>query len=94
MWRVYSSTMTRRDGLSCRGKDAKVLILSVLVDLPSSWRSKIAGYADKEFVHCCLLHFSANVEADFGGRTDKGRPSKPFPPSPSTKIRLNVRGDM
>ena len=45
-----------------------MLILSALVELPSSWRSKIAGYAAKEFVCCCLLHVSANVEVDFGGR--------------------------
>ena len=31
-------------------------------------RSKIAGYAAKEFVLCCFLHTSANVEAGDGGR--------------------------
>ena len=31
-------------------------------------RSKIAGYAAKEFVLCCFLHTSANVEASDGGR--------------------------
>ena len=31
-------------------------------------RSKIAGYAAKEFVLCCLLHTSANIEAGDGGR--------------------------
>ena len=68
MWRVGSSTMVRRDGISCRGNNAKLLILSALAELPSSWRPKIAGYAAKEFIRCCLLHVSANVEADFGGR--------------------------
>ena len=67
MWRVGSSTMTSRAGLSCRGKDASMFILSKLNDPLSSWRSKIAGYADKEFDLCCLLHISANVESGFGG---------------------------
>ena len=43
----------------------------ILLDLaapPSSWRSKIVGYVAKEFVLCCLLHTSANVEAGVGGR--------------------------
>ena len=52
MWRVGSSTIMRRAGFYCCGKDAKVIILSALVDLPSSWRSNIAGYASKEFVRC------------------------------------------
>ena len=52
MWQVKSSAMMRRAGFSCRGKDANVLTLSALVALPTSWRSKIAGYAANEFV-CC-----------------------------------------
>ena len=68
MWRVGSSTMMRRAGLPCHDKYANVLILSALVELPSSGRSKITGYTSKEFSRCCLLHVSANVEADFGGR--------------------------
>ena len=68
MWWVGSSTMIRRAGLSCRGKDAKEFILSALVVLSSFSRSKIAGYTAKELVLCCLLHVSANVEADLCGR--------------------------
>ena len=68
MWRVGSLKMMRRAGLSCCGKDAKVYIISALVVLLSFSRSKIAGYAAKESVLCCLLHISANVEADLGGR--------------------------
>ena len=68
MWRVGSLKMMRRDGLSCRGKDVRLLILSALVVLSSFCRSNIAGYEAKESVHCCLLHVSANVEADFSGR--------------------------
>ena len=67
MWRVGSSTMRRRAGLSCCGKDASMFVLSKLDAPPSSWRSKIAGYAAKEFVLCCLLHISNNVESGFGG---------------------------
>ena len=52
MWRVGSSMMMRRAGLSCRVKGANVIILSALVEMPSSWRSKIAGYAAKEFFRC------------------------------------------
>ena len=44
-----------------------MLIFSNLVALPSSWRSKIAGYAAKGFVLCCLLHISANLELGFDG---------------------------
>ena len=68
MWRAGSSTMMRRAGLSWRGKDDNVLILSSLAELPSSWRSNILGYVAREFACCCLLHISANVEAVFGGR--------------------------
>ena len=66
MWRVVSLTMTRRAGLSFRGKDAWMFILSEIISPPASWRSKIARYAAKEFVLCCLLHISANVESGFG----------------------------
>ena len=63
MWRVGSSAMTRRAGLSCCSKDASMFILSEL-DAPTlSWKSKIAWYAAKEFVLFCLLHTSANVES-------------------------------
>ena len=47
MWRVCSSTRTRRVGLSCHGKDARMFILSDIVAPPLYWRSKIAGYAAK-----------------------------------------------
>ena len=65
LWRVGSSTMTRRAGLSCRGKDDSVLILSALEELLSSFRSKMVGYAAKYFSWSCLLQVSVNVEADF-----------------------------
>ena len=68
MWQVGSSTIKRKDGLSCRSKGDKVFILSALVMLSSFSRSKIAGYAAKELVLCCLLHVSAHFEADLGGR--------------------------
>ena len=45
-----------------------MFILSDVVMTSLSFRSKIAGYAAKEFVLCCLLHTSANVEAGNGGR--------------------------
>ena len=38
MWWVGSSMMMRRAGLSCHGKDANVLILSKLVEMPYYWR--------------------------------------------------------
>ena len=44
-----------------------MFILSNLVALPLSWRSKIVGYAAKEFFLCCLLHISVNVESGVGG---------------------------
>ena len=44
-----------------------MFILSDLVAPPSSWRSKIAGYAAKEFSLCCLLHISVNVGSGVGG---------------------------
>ena len=44
-----------------------MFILSDFVDPPSSWRSKIAGYAAKEFVLCCMLHIYDNAESGFGG---------------------------
>ena len=59
--------MTRRAGCYYHGKDARIFILSDLVALLSSWRSKIAGYAVKEFFLCCLLHISVNVESGVGG---------------------------
>ena len=68
MGRVRSLTMMRRDGLSCRDKDDRVLTLSALMVLSSFCRSKIVGYAARESVLCCLLHVSANVEANFCGR--------------------------
>ena len=45
-----------------------MLILSTLEELLSSCRSKMAGYAAKEFSWCCLLQVSANIEADFSWR--------------------------
>ena len=67
MWILGSSRMTRRAGLSCRDKDARMFILSGIFAPPSSWRSKIAGYAAKEFSLCCLLHISVNVGLGVGG---------------------------
>ena len=49
MWRVGSSNMMSRSGLSCCGKGASVLTLSALEELLSSCRLKITGYAAKEF---------------------------------------------
>ena len=66
MWRIGSSATTRRSSLSCRGRDASMFIFSDLDALPLSFRSKIAGYAAKDFVLCCMLHISANVESGFG----------------------------
>ena len=68
MWRVGSLTMMRRAGLSFCDKEARMFILSDIVVTSLSCRSKMAGYAAKEFVLCCLLHTSANVEAGDGGR--------------------------
>ena len=68
MWRVGSLTMMRKTGLSCCGKGARMFILSDVVVTAFLCRSKTAGYAAKEFVLCCLLHTSANVEAGDGGR--------------------------
>ena len=62
IWRVVSSTTMRKAGLSCRGKDASVLILSTLDEILYSCRSKMAGYAANEFSRFCLLQVSANVE--------------------------------
>ena len=72
MWWVGSLTIMRRAGLSYCGKDASVLILSALEELLSHCRSKIVGYAAKEFSRYCLLQVSANVEADFCGRRGGG----------------------
>ena len=72
MWQVGSLTMMRRADLSCHGNYASVLILSALQDLLYSCRSKIAGYAAKEFSWCCLLQVSANAEANFCGRRGGG----------------------
>ena len=73
MWRVGSSTMMRRSGLSCCGKEARMFILLDVVVTSFSCRSKIAGYAAKDFFLCCLLHTSANVEAGDDGRGLLGR---------------------
>ena len=67
MRQVRSSTMMRRAGLSFRAKDTNVIILSRIVEMSSSWRSNIAGYVANEFVLCCLLHISRNVESGVGG---------------------------
>ena len=50
MWRVGSSNMIRRAGLSCCGKDARMSIRSVVVVMLLSCRSKMDGYAAKESV--------------------------------------------
>ena len=68
MWRVGSSTMTRRAGLLCCGKEARMFILSDVVVTVLFWRSKMAGYSAKESVLCCLLHTSENVETWDSGR--------------------------
>ena len=62
MWRIRSLTMMRRAGLLCCGKEARMFILSDVVVTVLSCRSKMAGYADKEYVLCCFLHNSANVD--------------------------------
>ena len=49
-----------------------MFILSDVVVTLLSCRSNMAGYAAKEFVLCCLLHTSANVEAGDGGRGSLG----------------------
>ena len=43
-------------------------ILSTVVVMMLSCRSKMAGYADKEYVLCCWLHTPANVATWGGGR--------------------------
>ena len=68
MGRVGSLTMMRRAGISCCGKEAMMFILSDVVVMVISCRSKMAGYAAKESIFCCLLHTSANVETWGGGR--------------------------
>ena len=68
MWRVDSSTMTRRDGLSCCGNDARMSIFSAVVVMLLSCRSKMDGYAAKESILCCWLYTSANVATWGGGR--------------------------
>ena len=73
MWCVSSPTTTRRAGLSCCGKESRMFVLSEVVVTSLSCRSNIAGYSAKEFVLCCLLHTSANVEAGDGGRELLGR---------------------
>ena len=45
-----------------------MFILSDVVVTVLSCRSKMAGYAAKEFVLCCLLHTSVNVESGDGGQ--------------------------
>ena len=64
--------MISRAGLSCRVKDASVIILSALVELSSSCRSKMAGYAANEFSWRCLLQVSANVVDDCCRRREGG----------------------
>ena len=68
MWRVSSSTMTRRAGSSCCVKEERMFILSDVVVTVLSCRWKMAGYAAKDSVLCCLLHTSANVETGDGRR--------------------------
>ena len=68
MWRVGSSTMMRRAGLLCCGKEARMFILSYVVVTTLSCRSKMDGYAAKESFLYCLLHTSANVETGTAGR--------------------------
>ena len=68
MWRVGSSTMMRRAGLLCCGKEARILTLSDIVLTVLTCRSKMAGYAAKESVICFLLHTFANIETRDGGR--------------------------
>ena len=68
MCRVDSLKMMWRYGLSCCGKDAKLFIFYALVVLSSFRRLEIMCYAAKEYVLCCLLHVSTNIEANLGGR--------------------------
>ena len=72
MWRVGSLTMTRRDGISCGGKEARMFTLSDFVVTVLSCRPKLVGYAAKESVFCCWRHTSANVETWGGGRGSLG----------------------
>ena len=65
MWRVGSSTIMRKDGLSCCGKDVSAFIISALEELSSSFRPNMAGYVAKDFSWRCLLQVYANVVADF-----------------------------
>ena len=64
MWRVSFVKMMRRAGRSCRGKDARVLILTALEDMSSSCRSKMSEYAIIAFSLHCFLHISEKVVAD------------------------------
>ena len=68
MWRVGSSRMMIRAGLSCCRKEARMFILLNVVVTVLYWRSKMAGYGAKESILCCLLHTSENVETWDGGR--------------------------
>ena len=72
MWRVGCVTMMSRADHSCRSKDARLLILTALVELLFYCRSKMAGYAAKAFSRRCLLHISDNVVADFCVRRGRG----------------------
>ena len=72
MWRVGSSTMMRRAGLSCCGKEARMFILSDIVVTVLSCRSTMAEYAAKESILCCFLHTSSKVETWDGGKRSLG----------------------
>ena len=64
MWRVGCVTIMKRARRSCRGEDTGVLILTSLVELLSSCKSMMAGYAAIAFSRRFLLHVSDNVVAD------------------------------
>ena len=72
MWRIGSSTMMRRSGLLCFGKEARMFVLSDVVVTMLSCRLKMAGYASKESFLFCLLHTSANVDTCGGGQGSIG----------------------
>ena len=91
MWRVGSSMMTRRAGLSCCGKEERMSILSEVVVMLLSCRSKMAGYEAKDSVLCFWLHTSANVET-WGGR--RGLFGLFSPASVCVLTGLPVRGSL
>ena len=78
MW-VGSSMTVRRAGLSCRGKDASVIILSALEDLLSSCRSKMAGMPPRSFLGVACCKFPRMLRRIFvGGEWGESLLSRPL----------------